>query len=109
MLFNTPADIFNLSKEYLLMLMFFYPLNCYILVISFFIRSDGFPKMPFYAVLMANILNILFDIIFLKVFNLSVVYTALASTLGYLIGAIYISSYLFKKHGSFKIISLLSV
>lgn len=106
MLFNTPADIFNLSKEYLLMLMFFYPLNCYILVISFFIRSDGFPKMPFYAVLMANILNILFDIIFLKVFNLSVVYTALASTLGYLIGAIYISSYLFKKHGSFKIISL---
>lgn len=106
MLFNTPADIFNLSKEYLLMLMFYYPLNCYILVISFFIRADGFPKMPFYAVLMANILNIFFDIIFLKVFNLSVVYTALASTLGYLIGAIYISSYLFKKHGSFKIISL---
>ena len=106
MLFNTPADIFNLSKEYLLMLMFYYPLNCYILVISFFIRADGFPKMPFYAVLIANILNIFFDIIFLKVFNLSVVYTALASTLGYLIGAIYISSYLFKKHGSFKIISL---
>lgn len=106
MLFNMPADIFNLSKEYLLMLMFYYPLNCYILVISFFIRADGFPKMPFYAVLIANILNIFFDIIFLKVFNLSVVYTALASTLGYLIGAIYISSYLFKKHGSFKIISL---
>lgn len=106
MFFNTPADIFNLSKEYLLMLMFYYPLNCYILVISFFIRADGFPKMPFYAVLIANILNIFFDIIFLKVFNLSVVYTALASTLGYLIGAIYISSYLFKKHGSFKIISL---
>lgn len=106
MLLNTPADIFNLSKEYLLMLMFYYPLNCYILVISFFIRADGFPKMPFYAVLIANIMNIIFDIIFLKVFNLGVVYTALASTLGYLIGAIYISRYLFKKHGTFKIISL---
>ncbi len=106
MFFNTPADIFNLSKEYLLMLMFYYPFNCYILVISFFIRADGFPKMPFYAVLIANILNIFFDIIFLKVFNFGVVYTALASTLGYLFGAIYISTYLFKKHGTFKIISL---
>ena len=28
MFFNTPHEIFNLSKEYLLMLMFFYPLNC---------------------------------------------------------------------------------
>lgn len=106
MFFNTPAEIFNLSREYLLMLMFYYPLNCYILVIAFFIRADGFPKMPFYAVLIANILNIIFDILFLKVFNLGIAYTALASVLGYLVGAIYISKYFFKEHGSFKFISL---
>ena len=58
MLFNIPENIFNIGKEYLLMLMFLYPLNCYILVVSFFIRADGFPKMPFYAVLISNILNI---------------------------------------------------
>ena len=106
MFFNTPAEIFNLSKDYLLMLMFYFPLNCYILVISFFIRSDGFPKMPFYAVLIANILNILFDILFLKVFNLGIAYTALASVLGYLVGAIYISTYLFRKKKSYNLISL---
>lgn len=106
MFFNTPAEIFDLSKGYLLMLMFYFPLNCYILVISFFIRSDGFPKMPFYAVLLANILNIFFDILFLKVLNLGIAYTALASVLGYLVGAIYVSTYLFKKKGSYRLISL---
>ena len=62
---HTPAEIFNITKEYLLTIMLFYPLNCYILVISYFIRSDGHPKLPFYAVLVANIFNILFDIIYI--------------------------------------------
>ena len=106
MFFNTPAEIFDLSKEYLLMLMFYFPLNCYILVISFFIRSDGFPKMPFYAVLIANILNIFFDILFLKGLGLGIEYTALASVLGYLVGAIYVSTYLFKKKGTYRLIPL---
>lgn len=105
-LFNCPTVIFNTSKEYLLLLMFYYPLNCYILVISFFIRSDGRPKMPFYAILIANILNIIFDILFLKVFNLGIVYAALGTILGYLMGSIYISQYLFNKKGSYKLISL---
>ena len=51
MFFNVPGEIYNLSKEYLLIFMFFYPVNCYVTVISYFIRSDGRPKMPFYAVL----------------------------------------------------------
>ena len=106
MLFNIPQNIFNIGKEYLLMLMFLYPLNCYILVVSFFIRADGFPKMPFYAVLISNILNIILDIIFLKVFHMGIVFTALASVLGYLVGAIYISTYFFKKNGTFRLVSL---
>lgn len=105
-LFNTPAEVFSLSKEYLLILMFYYPLNCYILVVSFFIRADGFPKMPFYAVLIANIINIILDITFLKGFNMGIPATALASVLGYLVGAIYISQYLFKNQGSFRLVSL---
>lgn len=106
MFFNTPQNIFSISKEYLLMLMFLYPLNCYILVVSFFIRADGFPKMPFYAVLIANIINIILDIVFLKVFGMGISSTALASVLGYLVGAIYISTYFFKKKGTFRLVSL---
>ena len=106
MFFKAPAEIFNVSKEYLFIFMFYYPLNCYLLVVSFFVRSDGRPKMPFYAVLMANILNIILDILFLKVFNMGITSTALASVLGYLIGAIYISTYLFDKSSSYNLISL---
>ena len=105
MLLNTPAEIFNFSKEYLSIIMFFYPLNCYILVVSFFVRSDGHPKMPFYAVLIANVINIFLDILFLKVFNMGSSSTALASVLGYLVGAIYISKYLINKDSSFKLVS----
>lgn len=106
MFFNTPAEIFDFTKQYLSIILLYCPLNCFILVISFFIRSDGFPKMPFYAVLIANIINIILDIVFIKVFNMGITGTALASVLGYLVGAIYISQYLFKKQGSFKLISL---
>ncbi len=88
-MYNCPAEIFNISKEYLLIIMFYYPLNCYIIVVSYFIRSDGFPRLPFYAVLIANILNIFFDILFLKVFNGDITSTALSTVIGYLIGAIY--------------------
>lgn len=104
--FNTPAEIYELSKQYLLIIIFYYPLNSFILVVSFFIRADGFPKMPFYTVLIANIINIILDIAFLKVFNLGIEYTALATVLGYLIGAIYISTYIINKKGTFRLISL---
>ena len=106
MMLNVPAEIFNLGKEYLLILMFYYPLNCFMLVISFFIRSDGFPKMPFYAVLISNVINIILDILFLKVFNWGIASTALASVLGYLVGTIYISKYLFENERSYRLISL---
>ncbi len=104
--FNCPPEIFKASKEYLLLVMFYYPLNCYILVISFFIRSDGFPKIPFYAVLLANSFNLIFDTIILKIFHLGITYTALGIVFGYLIGAIYISYYLFSNNCSYHLISL---
>ena len=105
-LINTPAEIFNISNEYLLILMFYYPLNCYILVLSFFIRSDGFPKIPFYTALISNIMNMILDIVFIKGFNMGVNGCALASVLGYLIGSIYISKYLFDEKSTFKLISI---
>lgn len=103
---NTPAEIFNDSRGFLLILMFFYPLNCYIMVISFFIRSDGFPKIPFYTALIANILNVIFDVILMKGFNMGINGNALGSVLGYLIGSIYISKYIFDEKATYKLISL---
>lgn len=105
-LLNTPVGIYDQAKSYLFAMMFFYPLNCFIIVISYFLRSDGFPKLPFYAVLVANISNIILDVIFLKGFNMGIEGAALSSVAGYMIGALYISKYMFSKKRTFKFVSL---
>ena len=102
---NAPSEIFYQAKSYLFAIMFFYPLNCFIIVISYFLRSDGFPKLPFYSVLIANVTNIILDFIFLKGFNMGMEGAALSTVAGYAVGVAYISRYLFSKRRSFKFVS----
>ena len=103
---HAPAEIYGSAKSYLMGMLFFLPLNCYMIVISFFLRSDGFPKLPFYAVVIANVSNLIMDIIFLNVFHLGIVGAAWSSVLGYLFGSIYISKYFFSKNRNFKFLSI---
>lgn len=105
-LLNTPAEIYGQAKSYMFVIMFFYPLNCFLIVISYFIRSDGFPKMPFYSVLIANVINIMCDVILLKGLNMGIEGAALGSVIGYAVGVIYISRYLFSKKRTFNFISI---
>ncbi|MBE6496270.1 MAG: hypothetical protein E7Z78_07460 [Methanobrevibacter thaueri] len=105
-LLNTPSNIFYQAKSYLYVIMFFYPLNCFIIVISYFIRSDGYPNLPFYSVLIANVTNIIVDFIFLKGFNMGIEGAALATVVGYAVGVAYISRYLLSKRRTFKFVSL---
>ena len=71
------------------------PFLCYIMSLSYFIRTDGFVKLPFRALLLSNIINIIFDIIFIKVFNLGVSGAAWATIVGYIFGCTYMSTYFF--------------
>ena len=41
-LLNAPSDIYYQAKSYLFAIMFLYPLNCFIIVISYFLRSMDF-------------------------------------------------------------------
>ena len=71
------------------------PFLCYIMSLSYFIRTDRFVKLPFRALLLSNIINIIFDIIFIKVFNLGVSGAAWATIVGYIFGCTYMSTYFF--------------
>lgn len=71
------------------------PFLCYIMSLSYFIRTDGFVKLPFRALLLSNIVNIIFDIIFIQVFNLGVAGAAWATIVGYIFGCTYMSTYFF--------------
>lgn len=103
--FNTPTSVFQHAKDYLLIISLFLPLNAYIVVLSYFIRSDGFPKLTFYTILISNILNLIFDIIFIAVLNMGVGGAALASVFGYLVGAIFITLYYFRQTRGFYFVS----
>ena len=105
-LLNTPSNIYYQAKSYMFAIMFFYPLNCFVIVISYFIRSDGYPNLPFYSVLIANAVNIIFDIILLKGFNMGIEGAALSTIVGYAVGVAYISKYLFSKNRTFNFVSL---
>lgn len=105
-MFNIPSNIFNQAKSYLFSIMFFYPLNCFIIVISYFIRSDGYPNLPFYSVLIANITNIIFDFVFIKGFNMGIEGAALSTVVGYAVGVVYISKYLFSENRTFHFVSV---
>ena len=82
------------------------PFLCYMMSLSYFIRADGIPTLPFRAILLANIINICFDFVYIKFFSMGVGGAALATTTGYLMGSIFISYYFFKSERTLKFIRL---
>ena len=82
------------------------PFLCYMMGLSYFIRADGIPTLSFRAVLLANIINICFDFIYIQFFHLGIGGAALASSTGFFAGSIFISYYFFKPERTLKFIKL---
>ena len=104
-MFSIPADIYNPSKTYLLIITNFFTLNSYIKVLAYFLKSDGRAKLTLDAVLIANILNLALDFLLFGVFGQKIEGIAFALVLGYLVSAVYVSKYYFEKDSAFKLIS----
>ena len=105
---NIPANIYESSKTYLLIVTNFFTLNSYIKVLAYFLKSDGNAKLTLDVVLIANILNLALDFILFKFLGPNISSIALALVIGYLVSAIYISKYYFKKDATFKLVSPLT-
>lgn len=69
------------------------PFLCYIMSLSYFIRADGIADLPFRALLVSNVVNIIFDLIFIGVFKLGIPGAAWATIVGYIFGCTYMSTY----------------
>ena len=82
------------------------PFLCYMMSLSYFIRADGIPTLPFRAILLANIINIAFDFIYLQFFNMGIGGAALSTSTGYLTGSIFISFYFYKSERTLQFIKL---
>ena len=102
---NIPENIFEASKIYLLIITNFLTLNAYIKVLAYFLKSDGRAKVTLYAVLIANILNLILDFLLFVFIGQNIASIAFALVIGYLASAIYISKYYFEKDSNFKLVS----
>lgn len=80
------------------------PFLCYIMSLSYFIRAEGIADLPFRALLVSNVVNVIFDIIFIGVFNLGIPGAAWATIVGYVVGCTYMSTYFFNSKRTLKFV-----
>ena len=74
--------------------------------VSYFVRVDGMPNLAFRAILLANIVNLCCDVIFMGVLKIGIGGAAWATLVGYAVGSIFISTYFFKSERTLKFIKL---
>ena len=95
-----------LVYEYFKYYLFAIPFMCYFIVLAYFVKTDNFVQLQFRGFLLANILNVVFDVILIQYFNMGIGGAALGMALGYIIAAIYISKYFFNPKRTLKMIQI---
>ena len=80
--------------------------NCYMTSLAYFIKTDGFIKMQFRAFLICNGVNVIMDVVLMKFLNLGISGASMATTIGIIAAAIYITSYFFKSERGLKFIKI---
>lgn len=97
-------------KQFVTQYFFYYTIGivfeCYMVSLAYFIKTDGFIGMQFRAFLICNVVNIIFDVIFMKFMNLGIGGAAMATTAGHVISAVYITLYFFKSNRTLRLIKV---
>ena len=97
-------------KQFVTQYFFYYTIGivfeCYMVSLAYFIKTDGFIGMQFRAFLICNVVNIIFDVIFMKFMNLGIAGAAMATTAGHVISAVYITLYFFKSNRTLRLIKV---
>ncbi len=98
--------LFTYTKEYVHVLLLGAPLMVLVPGMSFLIRADGRPQLSAQMLIVANVINLGMDFVYISFFNMGIAGAALATVTGYTVGCIWILRYWFSKERTLKIISL---
>ena len=90
-------DLRPLVYQFFSCYIFGLPFLCYMMSMSYFIRVDGFTRLPFVSLVIANLCNLCLDVVLIKYLNMGLSGAALATTIGYIVGSICMSTYFLKK------------
>lgn len=102
-LMNTPDDIIDLAALYLRIYFLSMP---FIMVYNFgsaILRSKGDSKRPLYCLIVSGIINVILNLIFVIVFNLSVAGVAIATVISNIISSAMVISYLLHEEEPFRL------
>ncbi|MCX7695705.1 MAG: MATE family efflux transporter [Caloramator sp.] len=102
-LINTPKAILNEANKYLIIMflgmVFMFGYNG----VAAILRGMGDSKTPLYFLMIATVINIILDPVFIFVFKLGVVGAAVATVIAQAVSFIFSVNYINKKHELFKI------
>ena len=93
---NDPK-LFVPALEYLQILIFGAPFMIAVPCMVYFVRVDGMPKLSARILLLANVVNLLMDLVYINVLHMGIRGAALATVTGYAVGFVPVLWYLFSK------------
>lgn len=85
---NPPLEIVPYVNDYATFAFISFPLTTLLAVLTEFVRVDNLPKLASTLIIIANVVNIIFDIIFLGYFHTGIGGASIASVIGYAVGLI---------------------
>ena len=98
---NNPR-IYTFALQYLKVMCISVPIMMMAGILENFVKTDGNPRMVMYAVLAGSVLNLIFDIIFIKIFHWGIAGSAWATGANYLLSLLICLLHFHSKHHSLK-------
>ncbi len=96
------SSLFELTKSYIQVLLLGAPLMLFVPGVVYIIRTDGFPRFSANILFLANTVNLVMDLVYIKVFGLGIAGAALATLTGYAVGMVLVLHYYFSKKRSLR-------
>lgn len=95
-LLHTPMDILNLSQSYILIILLFCGITFAYNLLSSMLRAIGNSYIPLYALVIASVLNVILDIVFVKTWNMGVRGAAFATVIAQGFSVLFLVLYIIK-------------
>ncbi len=90
----------SLTKSYIHVLLLGAPLMLFVPGVVYIVRTDGFPRFSASILLVANLVNLVMALVYIRVFALGIAGAALATLTGYAVGHVMLLYYWFSKKRS---------
>ena len=101
-LLGAGADVFDMVYTYSMIIMFGAPVFMLNIALAFFVRNDGRPNLSMIGMFLSIAVNIVFDIIFIGLFDMGIAGAAYATVLGQLVSALVIAGHFFTKKNTLR-------